>query len=376
MPNDSLRLGLKTRLYDRHLSARGRMGPVFGFDLPYEYGGLGREAEYWAARKSAVISDGDFMPRWSLVGPGGLEVLRTVITGKIDRLRPGRLIYALVCRADGDLLDSVTVVRSSADEYLVIADRRELEEHLRRQAAGRPVSVTNVSGRKYFLAVQGPDSGRVVEKLVGFRPDMAYREVKGFDFQGRCGTVSRFGFTGESGFELMVEPEAAAFFWDRALAEGALPCGYLAAEDLRIGAGFISLDRESGNPFENRLGRLVSFDKGDFVGREALRLSLESGLKKVLVWLLLDEIEGGGDSSSPSAGLRLESSLRPFEGAEVRMAGREIGRLSSLGFFWPKRRPLALAYVRPEWAIEGAPCEVASKGLSVRAELLNRPPAA
>ena len=348
----------RTILYDRHLSAQGRMGPVFQCELPYEYG-IGREAEYWAAKRFAAVFDCDFMLRLLLCGPQALTLLQTVVTSDLSRLKNGRISYALICRSDGNMLDSVSVIRLETEKFLLIADNSEVEDHLRKAAFGLDLCIENASDSGFMLAIQGPSSVEMTRPLVGFDPsELGPGQVGVFEIQGRRGLLNRFGFTGEIGFELMVNPADAPWYWDQALNLGAVPCGYLATEDLRIGAGFISLDRESGNPFENRLGRKVHFEKADFIGREALMAAAKRGQEKVLVWLLSGEMIGGD-----------------IQGADIIADGVRIGQISSGAIFWPGGVSLAMGYVRPGWADEGRPCliEMADGGRT-QARLMNRPP--
>lgn len=331
----------KTLLYDRHLSAKGRMGPVFSFQLPWEYP-AGREQEYWATRRSVTVSDVDFMVRLRLCGPEALNCLQMALTGDLSKLKAGAMKYALLARDNGRLLDSVTVVRLAGKEYWLIADSVEVEGHLRAVAGNRELVINDVSEESFMLSIQGPKSAEVMRRLLGFDVSfMPPAQVLPFNLDGRRGWVERFGFTGEGGFELMVEPQEAGWFWDRSLEEGAEPCAYLASEDLRIGAGFVSLDKENGNPFENRLGRMVDFGKGDFVGRAALLKTVRDGMEKVLVWFLAEKEE-----------------IVSADGGLLEIGGVSVGRVSSSGIFWPGKRLLAMAYVKPEYAFEGVACKI------------------
>lgn len=327
------------------------------------------------------------MIRLRISGSQAFDCLQRLTTNDLSGLKIGTLKYALICRENGDLIDSVSIVKFSEKEFMMIADSSEVEDHLPQAAENFRVSINDISRESFMLALQGPKSVEIMGEVLGFDCSLlGRREVSPFNLKDRRGWVQRFGFTGESGFELLVEPKDAVWFWDRILEAGAAPCAYLASEDLRIAAGFVSLDKESGNPFENRLGSMVDFRKGPFVGRPALLEALKSGMRKVLVWLLAEE-EGTASAVGEKMRGRVKSrpGLLPSGTPEaaahcpgwgmVEIQGENIGRVSSSGIFWDKKRLLVMAYVKPEHVVEGVECQISFEdGKNITTRLTNQPP--
>lgn len=352
----------RTRLYPQHMEEGGRMGSVFGFELPLEYS-AGREAEYWTVRRGAGLADADFMRRLMIRGPAAQGFLQFVSASDMSNLPVGQISYTALCDREGQLLDTVTVLRSGADEYLLTADAARVPDHLIQAVYGFKADVVDVSEEAVMLTLQGPGSASILSKALAVDLNrLRLRESQPFRLRGHPLRITRFGFTGQAGFELLLAPPLVEALWARLLAEGARPCGYLAAEDLRIEAGFISMDKERGNPFENRLGHLIAWEKDHFLGREALIEIMEVGLEKILVWLSLD-IGGGAaawlprrpDSTAlrtrrPTASEAAERTVR--SGASIISGDRTIGQVSSVGFSWAGRLGLALGYVWPEFALD------------------------
>lgn len=374
----------KTRLHQRHLAEGGRLGSVFGFELPLEYS-AGREAEYWTVRRGAGLADADFMRRLMIRGPAALGFLQFVSTSDLSGLAPGQIGYTALCDREGQLLDTVTVLRSGADEYLLTADAARVSDHLLQAVYGFKADVVDVSEEAVMLTLQGPGSASILNKALAVDLGrLRARESQPFRLRGQPLRISRFGFTGQAGFELLLAPPLVEPLWDRLLAEGARPCGHLAAEDLRIEAGFISLDKERGNPFENRLGHLIAWEKDHFLGREALIEIMEVGLEKILVWLILDQAAGPAawlprrpDSTAmrsrrPSAAEAAERTVR--SGASIISGDRTIGQVSSVGFSWAGRLGLALGYVWPEFALDEGRFIINNRQGRQPARLFTRPP--
>lgn len=374
----------RTRLHSRHLDEGGRLGSVFGFDLPLEYA-AGREAEYWTVRRGAGLTDADFMRRLMIRGPAALGFLQFVTISDMADLPVGQIGYTALCDREGQLLDTVTVLRSGADEYLLTADAARVPDHLLQAVYGFKADVVDVSEEAVMLTLQGPGSASILSKALAVDLGrLRIRESQPFRLRGHPLRITRFGFTGQAGFELLLAPPLAPALWDRLLAEGARPCGYLAAEDLRIEAGFISMDKERGNPFENRLGHLVAWEKDHFLGREALIEIMEVGLEKILVWLSLDIAAGPAawlprrpDSTAmrsrrPSAAEAAERTVR--SGASIISGDRTIGQVSSVGFSWAGRLGLALGYVWPEFALDEGRYILNNRQGRQPARLSTRPP--
>lgn len=374
----------QTRLHSQHLAEGGRMGSVFGYELPLEYA-AGREAEYWTVRRGAGLSDADFMRRLMIRGPAALGFLQFVTISDLSDLPVGRIGYSALCDRTGQLIDTVTVLRSGVDEYLLTADVASVSDHLLQTVYGFKADVVDVSEEAVMLTVQGPGSASVLNRVLTVDLNrLGQGESQPFRLRGHSLRITRFGFTGQAGFELLLAPPLVEPFWTKMLAEGARPCGYLAAEDLRIEAGFISMDKERGSPFENRLGRLIAWEKDNFMGREALIEIMESGLEKILVWLTLNQGGGTADwlprrpdstavrSRRPSATEAAERTVR--SGASIISGDRTIGQVSSVGFSWAGRMGLALGYVWPEFALDEGRYIINNRQGRQPARLYTKPP--
>ena len=262
------------------------------------------EQEYFAIRNAAALFDLSPMVKYAIAGADASRFLNRLLTRDIDKLKPGRVGYAVWCNDDGMVIDDGTVFRFGDNEFRLYSQERHLP-WLLDTAIGYQVSITDISETIAGLALQGPTSCAVL-KALGLEgvENLAPYAMTRFDLEGHGLDVSRTGFTGDLGYELWIEPAAAERLWDRLMEAGRLhgirPMGSAALEMARIEAGFIAANIEffAGNlatrpdrlrsPFELALGWLVDFKKGQFVGRRALLRERETGSRYALVGLDID----------------------------------------------------------------------------------------
>ena len=263
------------------------------------------DTEYFAIRNSTAVFDLTPMTKYRITGPDALAYLDRLVTRDMARVAPGRVAYAAWCDDQGKVIDDGTIFHLREGEYRLCSQERHFG-WLQAAATGFDVSVTHETDEVAALALQGPTSFSVLDKL-GFR---GLDELKPFglmhaQFDTIELMISRTGFTGDLGYELWLDPAGAEPLWDALFEAGQLhgirAIGTDALEMARIEAGFIAVYKEflpadetvrsgrSRSPFELGLGWLVDFTKPNFNGRRALANENREGSTWRLVKL---EIEG------------------------------------------------------------------------------------
>ena len=341
------------------------------------------DIEYNAIREAAALIDVSPLYKYVVSGPDAQRLVDRVITRDATKLQPGQVYYTPWCDEHGKVIDDGTVHRLDDDTYRWTAADPQLR-WLRMNASGLDVEIEDTSAATAAVALQGPLSRAVLEAATGDSFDLRY-------FRRRAATVkagrrklavdvSRTGYTGDLGYELWVPAQDAVALWEALSAAGAAygirPAGMLALDVVRLEAGLILLEvdytsaRHAMNPEQNYspgeigLGRLVSFEKADFVGRLALeREARDGGPKRRLVGLQLawNDIEGlfSAQGLPPAISPSVDRSHRP-----VFVGGRQVGRATSVGWSPILKQAIALASVPPasealgahvdvEWTVEG-----------------------
>ncbi len=300
-------------------------------------------SEHAATRATAGLFDFSFMACFDIAGPNALTFLERLQTRAVRPMQPGEISYTLLCREDGGVLNDATLWYRGGGRYTLMTGRRSDAAHLRDVADGLDVALEDVSARRAICAVQGPHALRVLRDAF---PGEAWETLPYFGFRtvdfegGRC-DVGRLGYTGEAGFEAIVDASAGARLWQRLAAAGAAfglaECGFEAANTLRIEAGFILFACELARrvtPFELRLGRLAAAPRARFIGARALETLR---WKEPASWLVGLDIETRGKPLATEPAPSIE--MRPAPGEAV---------LTSVTASPLYGRPIALGFVHGE----------------------------
>ena len=260
--------------------------------------------EYHAIRNAAALIDVSPLFKYDVRGRDALRLVNRVITRNAMKCVVGQAIYTCLCDAEGKVIQDGTVFRLAEDHYrfhLADAGLRWLKLN----AVGMEVSIQEVSEQVAALALQGPNSLRILEQVV----DVKLRQLRFFRFAfanlgGIPVIISRTGYTGDLGYEIWADSKYAERVWDVLMEAGKgfgiRPAGMLALDVSRLEAGFILLEvdyvgaekalipSQKYTPFEIGLGWTVDLKKEYFVGSKALRKESERGPSRQVVGLEID----------------------------------------------------------------------------------------
>jgi len=237
-------------------------------------------AEHLATRQAAGLFDFSFMGCAEIAGVEAGDYLDYLQTRNLAGLKPGRIAYTLLLHEDGSVLSDATVWNLGEGQFALFVGRREDLAHLARLATGYSATVVDRSTDHAVLALQGPEAGRILRECLAPEPLplVAYYGFASIALGRGHGWLARIGYSGESGYELIVPPDAAQALWERLVAAGKpfglAECGFEAADTLRIEAGHLLFARELAarvSPSELALERLVEPYGRKFHGGAAQR---------------------------------------------------------------------------------------------------------
>jgi len=289
----------RTPLYEEHLRLQAKMSPFGGWDMPLHYGS--QVAEHEAVRKAVGIFDVSHMGQVRLQGPGAQDLLQRTMTNDVMPLAIGQSCYGAMCADDGGMIDDLIATRLGADHFFVVVNASTATgdvariEALRMRHGLASARVMDESAQWAMIAVQGPEALDLVQRVTGKSfHHVAYFHMAQAELGGAAGYVSRTGYTGEDGVELIVAPEVAVSMWRSLCDAGAKPCGLAARDTLRLEAGYLLSGQDFGiacNPLEMGLSWCTSFSKTPaFAGSEPLlALKKGGGPKRRFVGLVLHE---------------------------------------------------------------------------------------
>ena len=281
----------RTPFYDKHVENHGMLIDFGGWELPVEYTGIIPEHE--AVRNAAGLFDVSHMGEVTVEGKGAEAYIQKMITNDIAPMEETQIYYSPMCYPDGGVVDDLLVYKYNTEKFFIVINAANTEKDVAwflSHVTG-DVVVEDVSAKYAQLALQGPKAEKILQKIT----DKNLDEIKFFHFcdQVKLGTVdafvSRNGYTGEDGFEILIAPKDAGTLWDMIMEagkeEGMIPCGLGARDTLRFEACLPLYGHEiteTISPLEAGLGYFVKLDKEDFIGRDALRDQKEKGLTRKL----------------------------------------------------------------------------------------------
>ncbi|MGC5616294.1 glycine cleavage system aminomethyltransferase GcvT [Georgenia sp. Z1491] len=287
---------LHTPLHAAHVRAGASMTPFAGWDMPLRY--TAELEEHRAVRSAAGLFDLSHMAQVVVSGPGAPEALDRALVTRPSTAEVGRARYSVLLAPDGGIVDDLVVYRTAGHEYLVVANaanRLVVVDELTRRAEGLDgVSVDDRTTARALVAVQGPAAPEVLAALTNDDlTTLRYFRARPATVAGVELLLARTGYTGETGYELMLGAAHAPRLWEALLeagaAHGLVQAGLAARDSLRLEAGMPlygnELTRRTG-PDEVGLARLVDLADGHaFVGRAAVEAARQRPTGRALVAL-------------------------------------------------------------------------------------------
>ncbi|SEN30542.1 aminomethyltransferase [Gemmobacter aquatilis] len=307
-------------LADRHRALGSALEDWSGMGTAWSYDG-DPMAEYMAIRTKAGLMDVSGLKKVHITGHGASHVIERATTRNMEKLMPGRSVYATMLNDAGKFVDDCVIYRTGPNAFMVVHGSGQGFEQLTMAASGRDVSV-RFDDNLHDLSLQGPLAVDYLAKHVPGIRDLAYFSQMQTSLFGKPAMISRTGYTGERGYELFVRGQDAPMIWDRILEEGAemgiIPCRFTTLDLLRTESYllFFPYDNSEMYPFENEgpgdtlwelgLDFTVSPGKVGFRGAEEhYRLK---GRERFKIW-----------------GLKLEGVNVPGNGAPVFKDGKQVG---------------------------------------------------
>jgi aminomethyltransferase len=351
----------ETPLADLHRELGARMVPFAGYAMPVQYPS-GIIAEHGACRGSAALFDVSHMGQAELVGEGVAAALEALTPADVLGLKPGRQRYALLTSETGGILDDF-MVANLGDRLFLVVNAANKDADFDRIAAHLPPGLRlRRREDRALIALQGPRAAELVAPLAPALPGLAFMEAIETELDGVPAIVSRSGYTGEDGYEISLPDEEAERVVRALLAiEGVMAAGLGARDSLRLEAGLCLHGQDidaTTNPIEAGLGWTIGKRRRmawDFAGGEAIRAVVAEGARRKRV------------------GIRPEGRQPARAGVAISAGGAPVGTITSGGFGPTVNAPVAMGYVLPAHAHDGATLSLDLRGKPVPATVVPLP---
>lgn len=275
----------RTALFDTILTYKPTLVDFAGWEMPIQFEGIVKEHNH--VRNSVGIFDVSHMGEIDIVGPMALDFCQKVSCNDVSRLKPGQVQYNVILNEEGGIIDDCTLYKFHDDHFMFVVNASRKENVLNwlylHQTEG--VEVKDQSDHLGLIAVQGPKAPSIVSDLISRDVQtIRYYEFQVCQVQDLTVIVSRTGYTGEDGFEIYVPNEQIKSVWDQLMELGQplgiTPIGLGARDTLRLEMGYRlygnDMDEQT-TPLEAGISWAVDFNKGSFIGAEALKAQKQKG---------------------------------------------------------------------------------------------------
>ncbi len=358
-------MGLKrTPLYEEHKILGAKLVEFGGWEMPVQYTSI--IEEHKAVRERIGLFDVSHMGEVLVEGSDTLPFVDHLIANSVSNLKNGQICYSPMCYENATIVDDLLAYRFSDVKILLVVNASNSDkdfEWIKKQSKGYRVMVTNMSNQYAQLAFQGPKAEEILKSISGVN----LSEIEFYHFTtGRVNgiecVVSRTGYTGEDGFELYFESDAAVAMWRKLLEIGqpydVKPCGLGARDTLRFESCYMLYGNDIDNtttPMEAGLKWTIDFDKKDFNGKDVLVSQKENGLERRL------------------KGLEISKGIARHGYKVFSEDGKEIGYVTSGNKSLTVGKSFALAYLSKGHTKRGSEVFVVIHGKRVEAKVIKTP---
>ena len=354
----------QTFLHDKHVALGARMVDFAGWDMPVQYSSI--IEEHRTVREAVGLFDVSHMGEVIVYGEDALPYLNKLVPQDLTKLVDLKAVYCQLTNKQGGIIDDLIIYKLEDQKYLIIANASRIDEDLNwmvRNKCGFDVSIVNESHNYSLLAVQGPKACKLIKKL-GVNELPSFFSLKRGELFNINLWISRTGYTGEDGVEIMVRNEFSEYLWDKLLDAGKefgiKPIGLGARDTLRLEAALHlygnDLD-ENTTPIEAGLAWSVCKNKiEDYNGKARIEEQLKNGVEKKLI------------------GLKMLDKSIARHGYEVFYNNEKIGIVTSGGISPIRGDNIALAYIKNlDNLAVGSTIQVSIREKLHNAEIVKRP---
>lgn len=364
---------MKSPLYEWHGAMDAKLADFGGWDMPIEYpkgiAGFsgGTLAEHAAVRERVGIFDVSHLGKISVKGQGAKDFVNSMVTNDLNRITSGQAQYNLFCNDAGGVIDDLIVYEFAPDEIFIIPNASNCSQVAADLSAVAPsgITVKNIHQEYAVLALQGPDSSKVLADL-GINLNLEYMSFGEITLPGNEDLgeiiICRTGYSGELGYELLPKWESATKVWEVLVEKIAKydgrVCGLGARDTLRTEMGYPLHGHELSleiTPVQASASWAVVFAKSEFRGKSALEIEKSQGPSRVLRALK------SSDRGIPRAGMAVSDS-----------SGQVIGEVTSGTFSPTLKVGIALALLSPEFKV-GDQVQIDIRGRLSSASIVRAP---
>lgn len=332
----------RTPLYEEHKKLNANIVEFGGWDMPVQYTNV--IDEHNTTRNAAGLFDICHMGEIIVEGKDAAKLLQKATSRNIEKMSDGKMVLAVLCNENGGILDDLTIYKFNENRFMVVVNASNIEKDFNQVKKVNEqnkfnAKVLDISESIAKLDLQGPKSQEILQKLVDFDlNEIKFYEFKECSVSNEAAIVSRSGYTGEDGFEIYFDWNAAPKIWKLILETGKeygiKPCGLGARDTLRLECAMNLYGHEmdeTKTPLQARYEWVVDCDK-DFIGKVAILKQKQEGVKEKL------------------AGFEMIDNAIARNGYELFKDGNMVGFVTSGSQSPTLKKRIGLCYIKTEYS--------------------------
>ncbi len=324
----------RTSLYNEHHKLNAKILPFAGYEMPINYS-EGIQFEYDAVRNTSGVFDVSHMGQIIVKGKKSLELLQYLTINDISILKNGDAQYSALCNNNGGIKDDVIIYKSK-NKFTLIVNASNCDKIFKWMIENNKYNCTIIDNTDQFslIAIQGPLSRKVLDNIFKDKNNLKFYKHKMFEIGGREVLLSRTGYTGELGFEILGEHNIIVDIWRKMIELGVAPCGLAVRDILRLEMKYCLYGNdinESTTPIEAGLSWILKINAKDFIGKKKLLNQRIHGVKRQLVCIeMIDK-------------------CIPRKGYDIYLNKDIIGEVSSGTFSLSMKKGIGMCYIDSEY---------------------------
>lgn len=355
-----------TRFNSVHKKLGAKLVDFAGYEMPVQYSSI--IAEHKAVREKAGLFDVSHMGEFFVEGPEAEKLVNYLTTNDVTKLFDGKVQYSTMLYENGGIVDDLLVYRINNEKFMLVVNASNIDKDFEWITKNNKFNctITNKSDDYNLLAVQGPNSTKILEKLFNIQINLDYYTfyTNPIKYNNIDILLSRTGYTGEIGYELyfVADENQCIAFWEDLMNAGnefgLQPCGLGSRDSLRLEVGYCLYGNEidaNTNPLEAGLGWITKLNKEDFIGKNVLLDVKNNGLKRKLVGIISEE------------------KCFPRHNTEITADKKKIGFVTSGTVSPMLNYPIAMAYVDIDYAQEGREVNFLIREKEYKAKIVKLP---
>ena len=284
---------IKTSLYEEHNKLGAKIIPFAGYLMPVSYSS-GLAKEYGAVRNKVGVFDVSHMGQLSITGSEANFFLNYVTVNNVDKIQDGGAQYSMFCNDNGTVIDDIIIYRNNEESFFIIVNASNIEKDYNWLLKNNinKVKIENLSSQYSILAVQGPLSRKLLVKYLEVDlTKMAFYTFNTFKLFNQDVIISRTGYTGELGYEIIGNHSAIKQIWKILMNNDLSPCGLAIRDVLRIEMKYCLYGNDLSddiNPIEAGLSWTIDLSKKFFLGKEYIEQEIKNPSRRLVCFKMLE----------------------------------------------------------------------------------------